>query len=216
MLMYPDPRCGGTLLNEFWVITANHCLPDYLMNEDVIVRVGAHHRTKPNKWVQDLRVRQIYRHPKYNDPVMWANDVALLLLDRPAQLNSAVRPICLPDKDDQPGTDCTVTGWGRLSYYGPYSDYLMQVTVPIVPYSDCRKIYPEEVHESMLCGGHLTDRKDSCEGDSGGPYVCEHQNGIWKLEGVVSWGYGCGWEGHLGVYANVSHVRDWIKSVSRL
>lgn len=68
----------------------------------------------------------------------------------------------------------------------------------------------------MLCGGHLTDRKDSCEGDSGGPYVCEHQNGIWKLEGVVSWGYGCGWEGNLGVYANVSHVRDWIKSVSRL
>ena len=94
------------------------------------IRVGAHHRTKPNKWVQDLRVRQIYRHPKYNDPVMWANDVALLLLDRPAQLNSAVRPICLPDKDDQPGTDCTVTGWGRLSHSGSDPDYLMQVNAP--------------------------------------------------------------------------------------
>ena len=90
------------------------------------------------------------------------------------------------------------------------------MTVPIVPYSTCREIYPEEFHESMLCGGHLTGGKDACMGDSGGPYVCEHQNRIWKLEGIVSWGYGCGWEDNLGVYANVSHVREWIKSVSRL
>lgn len=102
----------------------------YVYHNYFSIRVGAHHRTKPNKWVQDLRVRQIYRHPKYNDPVMWANDVALLLLDRPAQFNSAVRPICLPDKDDQPGTDCTVTGWGRLSHSGSDPDYLMQVNAP--------------------------------------------------------------------------------------
>ena len=93
-------------------------------------RAGAHHRTKLNKWVQDLKVRQIYRHPKYDDPVMFAIDVALLLLDRPAQINSAVRPICLPGKNDRPRTDCTVTGWGRLGDFGRRPDYLMQVNTP--------------------------------------------------------------------------------------
>ena len=88
------------------------------------------------------------------------------------------------------------------------------MTVPIVPYSTCREIYPGEVHESMLCGGHLAGEKDACTGDSGGPYVCEHQNSIWKLEGIVSWGYGCGREDNPGVYTNVSHVREWIKNVS--
>ncbi|XP_022800427.1 anionic trypsin-1-like isoform X1 [Stylophora pistillata] len=216
-LMTPDrePFCGGTLLDEFWIATASHCL-NYLREGDVIVRAGTHHRTKINKWVQDLRVRPIYRHPKYNDPVMFANDVALLLLDRPVQLNSAVRPICLPDKDDKPGTDCTVTGWGRLGHSGTHPDFLMQVTIPIVPYSTCQKIYPGDVHESMLCGGHLEGGKDACVGDSGRPYVCEHKNHIWKLEGIVSWGYGCGWENNLGVYTNVTHVRGWIKSVSHI
>ena len=68
----------------------------------------------------------------------------------------------------------------------------------------------------MLCGGHLAGGKDACKGDSGGPYVCEYPNHIWKLEGIVSWGSGCGWADNLGVYTNVSHVRDWIKSVSRI
>ena len=66
----------------------------------------------------------------------------------------------------------------------------------------------------MLCGGHLEGEKDACTGDSGGPYVCEHQNSIWKLEGIVSWGYGCGRKDNPGVYTNVSHVREWIKNVS--
>ena len=67
----------------------------------------------------------------------------------------------------------------------------------------------------MLCGGHLAGKKDACTGDSGGPYVCEHQNSIWKLEGIVSWGHGCGREDNPGVYTNVSHVREWIKKCVR-
>ena len=59
---------------------------------------------------------------------MFANDVALLLLDRPAQINSAVRPICLPVKNYRPRTDCTVTGWGRLGDFGRRPDY--QVNTP--------------------------------------------------------------------------------------
>ena len=41
MLMTSDSRepfCGGTLVSEFWIITASHCL-DYLIEKDVLVRL---------------------------------------------------------------------------------------------------------------------------------------------------------------------------------
>lgn len=58
----------------------------------------------------------------------------------------------------------------------------------------------------MICAGNMAEGLiDSCQGDSGGPFVC---NG--KLHGVVSFGRKCGLPFFPGVYANVSHFREWI------
>jgi len=49
------------------------------------------------------------------------------------------------------------------------------------------------------------------QGDSGGPLVAFDQN-RWLLVGVVSWGRGCGQNGHLGVYTNVLKYKEWIEA----
>ena len=58
--------------------------------------------------------------------------------------------------------------------------------------------------------------KDSCYGDAGGPVFCydcnsweEGCNG--KLQGLVSWGRGCGYPGNPGVNTNIFYYNDWIK-----
>ena len=54
---------------------------------------------------------------------------------------------------------------------------------------------------------------DACNGDDGGPLVCNDGNDKAVIFGVVSrLGPACADPNYPGVYSNVLHALDWIKS----
>ena len=61
---------------------------------------------------------------------------------------------------------------------------------------------------TMICAGYIEGGKDSCEGDAGGPLVCNKE-----LQGITSWGYGCAERAHPGVYTQVCKLIDWIHEI---
>lgn len=72
------------------------------------------------------------------------------------------------------------------------------------------------ITERHICAGGSSG-EDSCQGDSGGPLMrmiddTGYAQLQWFVEGVISWGVGCGVEGFPGVYTRVTKYANWIVS----
>ena len=91
------------------------------------------------------------------------------------------------------------------------TDKLQAVEIPVLMDSEC-DIYHIKYSalsynpNAMICAGYPEGGKDSCQGDGGGPLLC---NG--EIQGITSWGIGCAERGHPGVYTKVCKFNDWIE-----
>jgi len=130
------------------------------------------------------------------------------------------QPICLPDENflEKNGDLCQVSGWGQTnSSLGQSSaaDNLMWTTLPIMKDKYCASRYNTKRvsyfnQEAMFCAGLKQGGRDSCVGDSGGPYACRNSNGRYVLTGIVSFGRGCARRKYPGVYTRVRTYVPWI------
>ncbi|XP_066496121.1 coagulation factor IX [Tiliqua scincoides] len=206
--------CGGSIVNEKWIVTAAHCL-EY---EPHTVVAGEHNTEEKDYTEQNRTVARAIPHPTYNTSKKYHNDIALLELDSPLELNHYVTPICIADRDFTNnllrfGTG-TVSGWGRLAYQGRPSNILQVLKVQFIDRPTCLRSTRYTILSNMFCAGHPRDAKDTCQGDSGGPYTTEME-GTWYLTGITSWGEQCAMKDKYGIYTRVSKYVKWIREMTK-
>ncbi|XP_060951649.1 complement factor I isoform X3 [Limanda limanda] len=206
--------CGGAYIGGCWVITAAHCVrPNPLVFN---IKFSLWMKLRAQDTTTIIPVEDIRIHPRYNAGT-YENDIALVKLkklpfeDTCFVENPAISAVCVPWSVQlfQPNHTCSISGWGRTED-GRDSPVLLWANVSLI--DDCQRFYKDRFKPGMMCAGNLDGSVDSCQGDSGGPLVCEDELGRSYLWGIVSRRDKCGQPGFPGVYTQVAHYFEWIRS----
>ncbi|XP_076322007.1 serine protease 42-like [Tachypleus tridentatus] len=212
-------KCGAALLNEFWAITAAHCVHS-VPSSQLLLRLGEYNIHSENEPLTHVerRVQLVASYPKF-DRATFEYDLALLRFYEPVKFQRNILPICIPSGNNTyVGQNATITGWGRLYEDGPLPDIIQNVDVTVITNRECMDMYRkagyiEHIPDIFICAGLSEGGLDSCEGDSGGPMVIQEENGQWILAGIISWGIGCALPNQPGVYTRITKFSDWINQI---
>ncbi|XP_043069899.1 trypsin alpha-3-like [Drosophila bipectinata] len=185
-----DPSDFQFLITGGYRPRTNNLANSWKLNpSDIVVVAGTPKRMRKTTATQVMKAKYLIAHSQYGSWSM-AYDIGLVILEGSLYFNAYVDSIELTPSPAR---------------YGPVPNEIVNVNLVILSRDKC-DAYGYSFQGGMLCVANPSyDDSDSCEGDSGGPLICDG-----KVYGIVSFGRGCGEPRFPGIYTDVYLYLKWI------
>ncbi|CAF1351811.1 unnamed protein product [Adineta steineri] len=200
--------CTGTILEDFYILTAAHCLTNY-KPQDLTIEAGMYYQTESEAIIR--QVDQIYIHPNYTTySNQYLNDIAILRFTKSLYVdnNNYVSRTCKSPIYNQwmDGTNYpldesrfVISGWDITYISGSSKSKLLQQAEIYVFNND---------HSNCFISGYQKQIQ-FCADDPGSP-IFQWINGHWIQIGLASH---CRLAGGSGVFTKLSSYSNWIDTL---
>lgn len=200
-----DISCSGVIIDESSIVMSALCLYTAKASH-ITVNTGTHKLHEVEQFEDSYEVAQIIRHPEF-DVNTFANDIALLKLATPIEMNARTQPISLSSTTPKVGASATIYGWGAQSgERSAYSNPLQESVQRTTDMHACETVYKGALSlKNKFCVAD--SQQKPCVGDDGAALVSQG-----KLAGLFSYDQGirCS-AGSPSVYTDISAYKAWIE-----
>ncbi|KAM9094835.1 testisin-like [Sarcophilus harrisii] len=221
-------RCGATLIQAEWIITAASCFQLSNNTWDYSVMIGSIYAYPTTRFLATFLQHQEY-FPRVTKIIIRSEyipyqfgDIALVKLSQKIPYRRNISPVCIPlgPWELKIIRQCWITGWGKFggSQALEGSLELREGRAKITDLDKCENIYgdmdqstdSESYRNDVLCILMPLYPAERCVGDQGGPLICRIQD-IYYQFGIMNWDYDCKPGIKAKTFTSVALYSAWIE-----